>query len=106
MIERGVIIGDFEQVMQNVDHAVVNNREIDDATARVIASMYHEGQWSVSYSFTSTGAIADLFELYRECFPNYDDLSTDEKLVADMFCSYVTRHGKRGPVDGWSKLWV
>lgn len=69
--------------------------------------MYHDGQASASYSFTSTGAISDPTDVYRECFPApYNSMSPDEQTLANMFGTYLGNRADRGPVEGWSKLWL
>lgn len=99
-------MGDFDKAVASAREAQAANCEIDDATARVIASMYHEGQASVTYSFTSTGAVTDPTDVYWEAFPDYNALSAEEKLLADMFGTYLMVCGARPPVAGWSRLWL
>jgi hypothetical protein len=99
-------MGDLENAVHAARVAQGHDQEIDDATARVIASLYHEGQASVSYSFVSTGAIVDPTSVYREMFPNYDALAPDEKLLASMFGTYLHNRPDRGPVAGWSRIWL
>ncbi|MGP4030245.1 hypothetical protein [Actinomadura sp. 3N407] len=100
-------MGDMEKVVAEcrAKHGV---QEISDACARVIASLYHEGQRSLSYSLASTGAITDHPEqVWREMFGTlYSGASADEKLVMDMMGTYLTRAGQRRPVCGWSGLWL
>ncbi|WP_433474950.1 hypothetical protein ACQPZP_40785 [Spirillospora sp. CA-142024] len=100
-------MGDMEKVVAEC-RAKRGVQEISDACARVIASLYHDGQWSLAYSFASTGAITDHPEqVWREMFGAlYSGASRDEKLVMDMMGTYLTRAGRRGPVRGWSGLWL
>lgn len=99
-------MGDMEKAVAEC-HDAHGKREISDAAARVIASMYHEGQASVSYSFVSTGAIPDdTSRLWREMFPDYSACSTDERLLADMMGTYLISNAGRGRVDGWANLWL
>lgn len=84
-------------------------REISDGAARAIAAGYQEGMPSAS--FATTGAISDPTEVWRDLFyvngrSMYPSMSTDEKLAADMLGTYLSNAGKRGPVAGWSGLWV
>jgi hypothetical protein len=100
-------MGDFETAVRNAITAMGQGVEIDDATARVIVSLYHAGQASASYSFASTGNISDPTDVYRECFPgDYNSLTWDEQAVANMLGTYLVNRADRGPVAGWSKLWV
>ena len=97
---------DADYVNAEVD-AKYGIEEISDACARVIASQRYEGQWSLGYSFVSTGTVPeDGADLWRELFPRYYDLGPRDKAVADMLGTYLTAHAGRGPVDGWSSLWV
>lgn len=100
-------MSDYENVVHAVRIAMGENREIDDATARVIASLYHSGQWSDSYSFASTGAIADASDIWHCCFPDYAGLENErEKLIADMLGTYLLNRADKSAVPGWSKLWL
>lgn len=101
-------MGDFEKALAECKRAQSEEREITDACARVIASMYHSGQASLGYSFASTGTIGeDSTPLWRELFDDYKGMSVDEKLLADMLGTYlVNADHPRGPVEGWSGLWL
>lgn len=84
--------------------------EISDAGARVIAAMYHNGGTSVGAQFASTGAITDEpTSVWRDLFdcPRgfYSAMGRDQ-LLADMLGTYLVCAGTRGPVDGWSGLWL
>lgn len=81
---------------------------IPDACARVIASQWHCGNMSVSFS--STGAVtADPEAVWREMFlPEYDGaaMTPEDRLAADSLRTYLEHAGERGPVAGWSGLWL
>jgi len=106
---------DFSAAVSHCRVAQSVGREISDSCARVIASMYHDGQASESYAFTSTGVILS-DDLWREFFPTYSTpnagyaaLSADERLLADMMGTYLGNRriaGNAGPVNGWSTLWL
>lgn len=101
-------MSDFDNAVALSRAAEAAGQEIPDAVARVIASLYHEGQASVSYSFASTGAIPETADdLWREMWPSgYDGLSDDEKVLFGMFGTYALNRADRGPVPGWSRLWI
>lgn len=116
-------MGDAEKVLAECQRAQSEDREISDACARVIASWHYAGQASDGYAFVSTGAIPeDLMteddsseiwwsgpsQVWDDLFGrgHYDTLSADDKLAADMLGTYLVRAGTRGPVAGWSQLWV
>lgn len=102
-------MGDMEKIMAMVD-AREGKREISDACARVIASLYHNGQASMSYAFASTGVITNATALFREMFPDYDALSDDEKRMCSMLGTYIIRasdaNGTRPAVKGWPGMWL
>jgi hypothetical protein len=84
--------------------------EISDGCARTIASWYAEGM-GPSQSFATTGAVTDPQEVYRELFyirgrPLYYEMSPAAKLACNMLDTYLLHAGPRGPVAGWSGLWV
>lgn len=99
---------DAQVALANCQAAQAKGKEIDDATARTIASWHYDGQASMGYAFVSTGTIRD--GLWRELFASppsyYESLSADDRLMADMLGTYLLRAGVRGPVPGWSRLWV
>jgi hypothetical protein len=112
-------MGDMENAVNACQQAQDESTEISDSAARVIASMYHEGQTSASYGFASTGHITsardqavrdlDVALLWRDLFPRYDQLSTDERLLADMLGTYLiqrNRDGRLDVVEGWPHLWL
>jgi hypothetical protein len=80
--------------------------EISDAAARTVAALWHDGS-APALSFLSTGAIVESTTvLWGRFFGDYSGLSARERLVADMFGTYLLNRSERGPVPGWSGLWV
>lgn len=82
--------------------------EISDGCARTIASWYHDGGVSDTYAFVSSGAIvAD--SLWRQFTNNgtlYDSADADDKLALDALGTYLLNRENKGPVPGWSELWI
>lgn len=82
--------------------------EISDGCARTIASWYHDGGVSDTYAFVSTGAIRS-DELWRQ-FTNggalYESASADDKRALDALGTYLLKRKEKGPVAGWSDMWV
>lgn len=110
---------DMEKALTECRKALAEGREISDACARVIASMFHCGQGSASYSFASTGRIsasedwssivADRSNLWGQMFPDYTVLAPGERLLGDMMGTYLltrVKSGVVGAVPGWSDLWL
>jgi hypothetical protein len=80
---------------------------VSDACARMAGCLYQRGPFSASATFASTGTIRDPDALWRELFPRYATVtSLAERLVADMLRRYLTTAGHRGPVPGWSELYL
>ncbi|UKD53665.1 hypothetical protein L3Q65_38130 [Amycolatopsis sp. FU40] len=80
---------------------------VSDACARVIASLYHNGQASPGYSFVSTGAIPeDPLAVWDDLFSNLWELPTQERIFAMYLYVYLIAIGQRAPVEGWANLWL
>lgn len=84
-------------------------REISDACARMIASQWHSDD--IGAAFSTTGAISDPTDVYRSLFylrgqSVYPSMTAADKIASDMLGTYLTNAGKRGPVPGWSGLWL
>jgi hypothetical protein len=98
---------DLTAVLAECHAAQAEGREISDACARTIGAMYHNGQASPGYSFASTGAISDPTEVWRDLFGFAGwPLTPREEIAGDMLGTYLTQAGPRGPVPGWSQLWI
>ena len=100
---------DQEAVYAECRQAQAEGREISDACARVIASWWHNGQGSPGYAFVSTGAYGSSTDLWRDLTDNgreYDRADADDRLALDMLGTYLLNRDDRGPVPGWSRLWV
>lgn len=115
-IEREVdalgLTGDEHAVYVEVLTAFRAEREISDACARVIATWWLPGRDTPGYAFVSTGEIleenpGDLW--YDLGGHGYRDAETPlwVQVTLDLFGTYLTsRRDARGPVPGWSKLWI
>lgn len=101
---------DMELAVAACRAAQSGGHEISDTCARVIASMYHGGQWSRGYALASSGAIVDGSDgLCSELFGDYATLSPNAKMLYDMMGTYLlarVREGRTGPVTDWHKLWL
>ena len=99
---------DFDRAVSHARAAQERGEEISDECARVIGALYHGGQASIGYAFTSTGALPDnTGDLCRDLFGPYDGpLTADERLLFDMLGTYGINREHRGPVVGWSRLWL
>jgi antirestriction protein len=99
------LTGDERSIRLGIEAARAADREVDDATARLIASQVHGGQASALYSLASTGNLADdrlegeLRELYQSRDPRVRDW-------ASVLGTYALHREHRGLVDGWATLWA
>jgi hypothetical protein len=109
------MVMDTERIYEHCANAQAHGEEISDACARMIAAGYAEGMPSAS--FATTGAISGPSEVWRDCFylrngtSLYETMCPEDKLAADMLGTYLTSatretEGRRGPVEGWSGLWI
>jgi hypothetical protein len=106
-------MSDDQKVRAECRAARAEDREISDACAQVIASQWHRGQASAGYSFVSTGAFDHPHILWRELFSDaYSTMGTGDRFAADMLGTYLldayraNGNQPRGPVTGWSDLWL
>lgn len=100
---------DEAAVLVEVQAAQDEGREISDACARVIASWFSGGESAAGYAFVSTGTVPrdpDVV-VWRELVGDtYATHPAWLRLALDALGTYLVRAGERGPVEGWSKLWV
>jgi hypothetical protein len=92
---------DGELIRYGITRALLEERPIDDATARVIAAQLHGGQTSALCSLATTGALVEGLE--AELFA--DDLPVEVEPWVVALEEYVVAREDRGPVEGWSNLW-
>lgn len=104
----GELSRDQAAVLVEVTAAQSEGREISDACARVIASWFSGGDGTDGYAFVSTGAIpGDGYRVYRSLVgDSYQGHPAWLRVALDMLGTYLVRAGERGPVFGWSALWV
>lgn len=102
-------MNDAERVAIHID-SLADGEEISDACARVIASWWHGDAAGVGYSFVSTGAILDsgtaVWRALTEDGKLYDTADAFDKRALDYLGTYLVNAGQRGPVNGWSDLWL
>lgn len=90
-------------ILHGLEMADAEGREIDDLTARVIASQWHGGQASALYAFASSGAITHA-DVWGEVAGDYASASAFDRRALDCLGTYLLHAGQRGPVRGWSDL--
>ncbi|NDZ93320.1 hypothetical protein G3I13_01915 [Streptomyces sp. SID6673] len=107
--ERNPRLSDEELVERSLARAEAAEQPIDDATARVIASMIHAGQASAMYTLASSGAIYPRhlemeFRVEAE-FAERNDAQEIARWVTRLR-EYVEARDDHAPVEGWSNLWL
>jgi hypothetical protein len=92
---------DAARIDLGIESAKAEDREIDDGTARRIASQFHSGQSSALYSLASSGTI-DQEHVYRELGTEYEQ-QRDPRVQEwiNWLGTYCLRREAKGPVKGW-----
>ncbi|HSV67496.1 MAG TPA: hypothetical protein VLJ59_16525 [Mycobacteriales bacterium] len=75
--------------------------EIDDRTARCIATQLHDGQASALYGLASSGAIAE--EVHTELTQDFDQQPDQVKHWINWLGTYCLNREDQGPVPGWAE---
>lgn len=100
---------DHDKVQLHIDAAEEEGHEISDACARVIASWWASGM-GVGQSFATTGAVTTPSDdVYGDLTDNgrlYTSASPDDKRALNWLGTYLLNREDRGPVEGWSGLWL
>src|SRR5882724_3380147 len=91
--------GDERVIREGIERALRDGTEIDDRTARYIASQLHEGQASALYSLASSGAIAE--EVHAELTRDFDHQPEHVRNWINWLGTYCLNREWKGPVTGW-----
>jgi len=91
--------GDERVIREGIERALRDGTEIDNRTARYIASQLHDGQASALYSLTSTGAIAE--EVHAELTRDFDQQDDQVKNWINWLGTYCLNREWKGPITGW-----
>jgi hypothetical protein len=99
------MMSDDEQISREVRRADFTDEPINDACARMIAAQWHGGQATAMCSFATTGAITPALydEVDREVHAHWN---TFDGPILKALGYYIQHRGERGPVPGWSNLWL
>lgn len=89
VVERGIAV------------AMREGRDIDDRTARYIASQLHEGQASALYSFASTGNVEEP-RIHDELTRDFDQQPEKIQRWVNSLGFYCLNRVNKGPIRGWS----
>lgn len=91
---------DEQVIREGIEKALRKVTEINDRTARYIASQLHEGQASALYGLASTGAIAETVQ--NELTRSYDQQTDRVQNWITWLGSYCHNREDKGPVPDWA----
>ncbi|WP_440220899.1 hypothetical protein [Dietzia sp. MNB45] len=99
---------DDELVTSSIEQAASQERGIDDATSRMIATMLHTGQTSAMYAFASTGEITPGLqdEIDRELLEAEEAHAEEIAIWMRSLSAYVASRETPEAIDGWGGLWL
>ena len=101
--DRSDAVDDAQRIQRGIADAVLDDRPIDDATARRIASLLHCGQASPLYGLASSGALPDGIE--AELAATAAELPVEYESWIEALTSYLTARGPdRAARTGWAAL--
>lgn len=89
-------------IERGIAAALREHRDIDDRTARYIASQLHEGQASALYSFASNGNIEEPC-VHDELTQDFDQQPETIKRWINWLGTYCLEREDKGPVEGWAE---
>lgn len=96
---------DDQLIYYHITEALREDRPIDHATARAIASQLHGGQASPLYALASSGAIVDGLSAELDAWREDNETGVEVEPWLDALDEYLAARDDAGPVDGWSQLW-
>ncbi|MFJ4412592.1 hypothetical protein [Streptomyces sp. NPDC088910] len=87
------------------DHCRTTPGLISDGAARTIASWWADDL--IGSSFVTTGAVPDgVWNAITDRGVIVRQVNADHRLALEKLHDYLNRHAGRGPVTGWSEVWV
>ena len=101
--EGGEHLTDEQLIYHGITEALREDRAIDHATARAIASQLHGGQASPLYALASSGAVVD--GLRTELDTWRPEVPVELEPWLDALDEYIEQREDAGPIDGWHELW-
>lgn len=98
----------YRDILNHCVEAQGARREISDACAREIAELYKSHDDDLVRAFTRIGQMPSVqggaTTLWREIFMNYEGLSPNGKIMADMLGTYLMKREREqrfSPVENW-----
>lgn len=87
-------------ILEGLAAAEVEQRNIDDATAKRVAEWFCAPEGSAIHRLATTGAV-DYKHVTAEALINYDLADEQARRIINHLGTYCVEHGGRGDVPGW-----
>lgn len=95
---------DDQLIHYHLTEALREDRAIDHATARCIASQLHGGQASALYALASSGAVVDGLDAELDSCRR-DDTPVEIEPWLDALDEYLGSREDPSPIEDWHQLW-
>jgi antirestriction protein len=96
---------DDQLIHLHITEALREERPIDHATARAIASQLHGGQASALYALASSGAVVDDVRSELDAWREDNATGVEVEPWLDALDEYLGSREDHHPVAGWAGLW-
>lgn len=96
---------DEQLIHYHITEALREDRPIDHATARAIASQLHGGQTSPLYALASSGAVVDGLSAELDTWREDNETRVEVAPWLDALDKYLTARDDPSRIEGWSQLW-
>lgn len=96
---------DEELIHLHITEALREDRPIDHATVRAIASQLHGGQASPLYALASSGALVDGLTAELDAWRADNQTGVEVEPWLDALDEYLASRDDPGRVEGWAALW-
>src|SRR6266516_320018 len=93
---------DERVIRQGIEAAQKEEREIDDRTARYIASQLHGGQDSALYALASSGAVIE-DDVYHELYEDLESHTLQVQQWVEALRTYCLNRERKEPIAGWAR---
>ena len=96
---------DDQRIHYHITEALREDRPIDHATARAIASQLHGGQASALHALASSGAVVDGLDRELDDWREDNETGIELEPWLDALDEYLEGRDDASPVEGWADLW-
>jgi antirestriction protein len=96
---------DDQLIHYHITEALREDRPIDHATARAIASQLHSGQASALCALASSGAVVDDVGAELDAWRADNETGVEVEPWLDALDEYLGSRDDLSPIEGWAGLW-